>query len=104
MEQSMILAEYGEEGDGIRYRMLEPIRQYAREKLEEGGDAEEIRRRHASFFLALAEKAEPKLRGPEAMEWLERDGLQNQQVDGALNEIGWLAHGCAPLVYLQERI
>jgi len=57
---------------GVRYRMLEPVRQYAREKLEEGGKAEEVRRRHATFFLALAEEAEPRLRTPEDVEWLER--------------------------------
>ena len=56
----------------MRYRMLEPIRQYAREKLEESGEAEEVRRRHASFFLALAEEAEPRLLGPEDVEWLKR--------------------------------
>ena len=37
--------------------MLEPVRQYALERLVEGGEAEETRRRHAAFFLALAEEA-----------------------------------------------
>jgi predicted ATPase/DNA-binding SARP family transcriptional activator/DNA-binding CsgD family transcriptional regulator len=41
-------------------------------RVEEGGDAEEIRRRHASFYLALAEYAEPRLHGPEDVKWLER--------------------------------
>ena len=62
VEKSLVVAE-ATGGGGVRYRMLEPIRQYAREKLEEGGEAEEVRRRHASFFLALAEEAEPRLRG-----------------------------------------
>jgi predicted ATPase/DNA-binding SARP family transcriptional activator/DNA-binding CsgD family transcriptional regulator len=75
VEKSLVVAE-ATGGGGVRYRMLEPIRQYAQEKLEEGGEVEEVRRRHASFFLTLAEKAEPRLRGPEDMEWLER--LENE--------------------------
>ena len=52
--------------------MLESIRQYAREKLEESGEAEEVRDRHATFFLALAEEAEPQLAGPGQRVWVER--------------------------------
>ena len=46
---------------GRRYRMLEPVRQYAAELLGEGGEAEQVRRRYAEFFLGLAEGAAPKL-------------------------------------------
>ena len=45
-----------------RYWMLETIREYARERLEESGE-DGLRRRHAEYFLALAEKAEPELIG-----------------------------------------
>src|SRR5256885_7851344 len=41
--------------------MLETIRQYARERLEEAGEAAELGRRHAQFFLARAEAADPFL-------------------------------------------
>jgi predicted ATPase len=47
------LAETVSEGDGVRHRMYEPVRQYAAEKLEKGGEAGETRRRHAEHFLAL---------------------------------------------------
>jgi len=43
--------------DRERYAMLETIREYAHERLEESGEADEVRRRHAAFFLALAESA-----------------------------------------------
>ena len=43
--------------------MLETIREYAVERLEESGEVDELRRRHAAYFLALAEEAEPNLRG-----------------------------------------
>ncbi len=44
-----------------RFWMLETIREYATERLEESGEADELRRRHAEHFLALAEEAEPYL-------------------------------------------
>src|SRR5215204_7394001 len=65
--------------------MLEPIRQYAMEKLEEGGDAEEVRRCHNTYFLALAEEAEPKLRGAEDTEWLERLEAEHDNLRVALS-------------------
>lgn len=54
-----------------RFGMLETIREYAAERLEASGEAQELRRRHAQHFLALAEEAEPNLRGS-PKEWLER--------------------------------
>jgi predicted ATPase len=60
-----------------RYVMLETIREYASEWLEDSGEAEQLRRRHAEFFTRQAEKAEPHLRGgreqPAWIERLERD-------------------------------
>jgi predicted ATPase/DNA-binding SARP family transcriptional activator/DNA-binding CsgD family transcriptional regulator len=84
VDKSLVVAE-ATGGGGVRYRMLEPIRQYAREKLEEGGEAEEVRRQHASFFLTLAEEAEPRLRGPEDMEWLERLEVEHDNMRAALS-------------------
>src|SRR5215216_5604125 len=62
VDKSLVVARERQES-GVRYRMLEPIRQYALERLEERGEGEEARRRHATFFLALAEEAEANLRG-----------------------------------------
>ena len=84
VEKSLVVAE-ATGGGGVRYRMLEPIRQYAREKLEEGGEAEEVRRQHASFFLALAEDAEPRLRGPDDVEWLEYLEAEHDNLRAALS-------------------
>ena len=67
VDKSLVVARERQES-GVRYRMLEPIRQYALERLEERGEGEEARRRHATFFLALAEEAEANLRGPEDVE------------------------------------
>ncbi len=55
-----------------RYRMLETIRVYASERLAEAGEAETVRAAHAAHFVALAEMAEPALRGRDQLIWLAR--------------------------------
>jgi predicted ATPase/class 3 adenylate cyclase len=59
-------------GQGPRYRMLETIRQYAREKLADQGGGEDLRRRHLEYFLAMAERAEAEIFGPFQRQWMER--------------------------------
>jgi predicted ATPase/class 3 adenylate cyclase/Tfp pilus assembly protein PilF len=54
----------------LRYRLLETVRQYARERLVESGGAEEVREHHRDYFLALAEEADKKLLGAEQADWL----------------------------------
>ena len=55
-----------------RFGMLETIREYALGRLTDSGEEEKIRRQHASFFVALAEEAEPKLESAEQLAWLDR--------------------------------
>jgi len=67
-----------------RFFMLETIRAFAREQLQARGEANETARRHADYFLALAECAEPELSGPDQEAWLdrldrERDNLRAAQ-------------------------
>ena len=64
VEQSLVIAEEQEDG-ATRYRLLEPLRQYAAERLAEAGEVDAIGDRHAAHFLALAEAAAPHLRGPQ---------------------------------------
>lgn len=66
--KSLVVAEATEEGT-LRYRMLEPVREYSREGLEGDGDVGDIRRRHALFFLALAEEAKPRINGADRDLW-----------------------------------
>jgi predicted ATPase/DNA-binding CsgD family transcriptional regulator len=61
-----------EEDGETRYRLLETIRQYGREKLEESGEEGQVRERHAGYYLALAEEAEPELKRERQVAWLER--------------------------------
>ncbi|QKG20525.1 BTAD domain-containing putative transcriptional regulator [Actinomadura verrucosospora] len=58
------------QGDGTRYRMLDTVRAFCAERLAEAGEEERFQRAHAAYFLDLARRAEPHLRGAEQLEWL----------------------------------
>jgi len=57
---------------GPRYRLLESVATYCLERLHEAGEFEMLRLRHCRYYVALAERADPQLRGREQREWLER--------------------------------
>jgi tetratricopeptide (TPR) repeat protein len=64
-----------------RFVMLEMIHEYAREQLEASGEAGDLQRRHAEYYLTLAERAAPELRGARQQDWLvhlraEQDNLR----------------------------
>jgi predicted ATPase/DNA-binding XRE family transcriptional regulator len=58
--------------DEPRFTMLETLREYGQEQLAAIGEAATMRRRHAAFFLTVAEQAEPHLRTPQRARWLVR--------------------------------
>jgi predicted ATPase/class 3 adenylate cyclase len=68
VDQSLIRREEAAHGEP-RFVMLETIREYAWERLEDSGEVADIRKRHAEHFTAVAEAAEPELtRSPEAID------------------------------------
>jgi predicted ATPase/class 3 adenylate cyclase/Tfp pilus assembly protein PilF len=71
LSNNLIQQREGSDGEP-RFWMLETIHEYAREKLEESGEAEALGKEHALYFMRLAEKAEPHLTGPKQQEWLNR--------------------------------
>lgn len=75
--------ETGGEVD-TRYSMLETIHEYAREKLDESGESEALKREHAYYFMALAEEAAPHLRGAMQQEWLDRLEEEHDNLRAAL--------------------
>jgi predicted ATPase/DNA-binding SARP family transcriptional activator len=81
-ECSLILSE--ETAQGMRFRMLETLREYAQECLAEAAESVVCGRRHADYFLDLAEQAEPKLQGPEQAEWLERLETEHDNLRAAM--------------------
>src|SRR5262245_8847457 len=69
LDQSLVIAD--ERDRGVRYRLLETVRQYGLERLGEAGEEEAARTRHRDHFLALAEEATPHLETARQHEWLE---------------------------------
>ncbi|MGI9179834.1 MAG: ATP-binding protein [Longimicrobiaceae bacterium] len=86
VEKSLLRQEEDAE-DEPRFVMLETLHEYASEKLQESAEAEEIRSRHAAFFLALAEEAEPQLTGPEQGRWLARLEVEHENLRAALRHL-----------------
>ena len=84
LEKSLLRQEEGVGGEP-RFVMLETVHEYAREKLEASGVAKELRRRHAEYFLRLAEETDPKLRGPQQLKWLERLEAEHDNMRAALS-------------------
>jgi tetratricopeptide (TPR) repeat protein len=88
------VAKPDQKGSGVRYGMLEPVRQYASEKLEESGEAEETKRRHLAHFLGLAEEADltyglltgTRLTGAQGEAWMDR--LEREH-DNLRTSLGW---------------
>ena len=75
-EKSLVAVEAG----GERYRLLDTVRQYAQEQLEQAREADEARTRHLNFYLTLAEKARPELAGPRQGEWLQIFDLERENI------------------------
>lgn len=68
----------------VRYRLLETVRAYAGERLDETDEAAALREHHAAFYLDLAERAEPQLTGREQELWLDRLEAERQNLRAAL--------------------
>jgi predicted ATPase/class 3 adenylate cyclase len=66
--------------NGVRYRLLETVRQYALERLDESGERDTTRTRHLAFYVAIAEGARTGLTGPEQGTWLSRLDLERENI------------------------
>lgn len=67
-----------------RFRMLETIRAYCLERLDEAGEREAMRRSHGEYFAALVETAEPHLRRAEQLTWMARLALEHDNTVAAV--------------------
>ena len=108
VNKSLVMA--AEQENSTRYHLLETIRQYARDKLLEAGESEQVRNQHLDFFLKFAEEAETYMNGPQEMEWrtlldteydnlrtalewgMENDVVKVLRLGGALH-LFWERHG-----------
>ena len=94
------------QGDEARYRLLELVRQYAQEKLEESAETTELAARHCDYYLAFADRAVPKLSGGERQTWngkfqAEHDNLR-QGIDWSFRNPTHLAAGLRLVVVMNS--
>lgn len=74
-----------EQDDGnVRLKMLEVVREFALECLEQSGEAEIVRHNHSKFFLDFVEKIAPLLHGEKGNEWLDKLDDEHDNLRGAL--------------------
>lgn len=70
VDKSILIRE--EAGEVVRYRLLETLREYGREKLQDAGEYHDTRRRHRDWFEDLARLARAEWIGPRQLEWADR--------------------------------
>jgi predicted ATPase/class 3 adenylate cyclase len=80
--RSLVVADT--EGVDARYRLLETIRQYAQERLDESGEGDRLRTEHAAYCAAFAEAAIEGLAGPQGIEWDDRLVAEYDNIRAAL--------------------
>jgi non-specific serine/threonine protein kinase len=74
-----------------RYRFLEPVRQFAAERLAKAGETAGALIRMVDYVVAMSEQAGPALLGPEQSQWLDRLGLEHENIQAALDACQRLA-------------
>ncbi len=80
-----LLVRLADGNDEPRFVMLETIREFAHALLMESDEAAEIARRHRAYFLAMAERANVALDGPEQATWLARLTTEHDNMRAVLS-------------------
>ena len=86
VNKSLVVVMEQSQGRETRYRMLETIRQYAREKMLEAGASETVRDKHLAYFVKLAERAEPELHRSNQVFWLNK---LDDEIDNLRMAVEW---------------
>src|SRR5206468_2091170 len=76
VEKSLVIMDV----ESGRYRLLETVRQYAHDRLDESEEGSEVHTRHLSFYVSFAETARPELVGPNQGAWLVRLDLERENL------------------------
>ena len=84
VDKSLVTVEEQEEGT-TRYRLLETVRQYARDRLMESSGGEALRERHRDYFLTFVEEAKANVVRPQPAEWLNRLDAEYDNLRAALD-------------------
>jgi predicted ATPase/DNA-binding SARP family transcriptional activator len=85
VDRSLLEAVPSEPGT-MRYRLSDTVRAYGAERLAEAGEQDAVRRAHAGWFCALAERADPELRGRDQLAWMARLNAEHDNLQAGL---GW---------------
>ncbi|MCA2220703.1 ATP-binding protein [Nonomuraea aurantiaca] len=83
VDKSVFLRE--EHGRGVRYRLLDTVRQYGRERLTASGQEPALQRRHRAYYRALAARAHAELFGPSQVTWFDRLQLEHANLRTAID-------------------
>jgi predicted ATPase/class 3 adenylate cyclase len=94
VDKSLVRQESEPDGEP-RFRMLSTIREFAMERLEERGEAEEMGERHAAWVLALVQEGAAGIFGPDQKQILDRDEREHDNIRAALARA--IAHGHAEM-------
>ncbi|HJR80741.1 MAG TPA: tetratricopeptide repeat protein [Anaerolineales bacterium] len=86
VNKSLVLAIEGSQSGETRYRMLETIRQYARDRLLEAGGSEILRQRHLDYFVKLTAQAGPELYRSNQAFWL---NSLDEELDNLRTALEW---------------
>jgi predicted ATPase/DNA-binding winged helix-turn-helix (wHTH) protein len=89
-DKSLLVVDRDAAGGRPRYRLLETVRRYGLDRLAEHGETEAARGRHVAYYVALAEAAEPRFRGPEQDAWQRRFRQEHENLVAALT---WCCEG-----------
>ena len=98
VDKSLVVADNHSDEGGVRYRLLETIRQYGQEQLQASGDTAAVRRRHATYYVGLAEAAGPHLRSREMLEWT---NVVARDIDNFRAALDWAVETPSPDVALR---
>ncbi|MGW8375313.1 BTAD domain-containing putative transcriptional regulator [Streptomyces sp. ODS28] len=82
VDKSVLIRE--ESTGGVRFRLLEMLREYGRKRLSDSGLQTALRRRHRDWYLALAEQGEAEWFGPKQAGWAARMRLEHANLREAL--------------------
>jgi len=92
IDKSLVVVEPDFLGEP-RYRLLETMRHFALDRLDEAGEGEATRTRHLDLFIALAQKAKVELLGPQQGEWMRRLDLDHENMLAAHQRCAAVADG-----------
>ncbi|GAA2170431.1 BTAD domain-containing putative transcriptional regulator [Actinomadura napierensis] len=84
VDKSLVMADGNAD---VRYRLLETVRVYAAERLDEAGEADRVRSEHAAYCVDLAERAEPELRRADQLRWAARLTAERDNCSAAFRHL-----------------